>query len=368
MRAMLFDNMEKRVIRILVAVCLLLSVFAALLLFQSGEEKTFRALDISRSDADSVWPFAVSTGDRIHVFWVERTLERGYVYHSWSSDGKIWSDPEKMTGDDYNPGKVFVSAYGKEIHVMWMERSSDIVYMDSGDNGSSWSEPTTIGAGDYPAISAGENGVYVAYTVKYPETGIRIIRKSENGSWEHIASVSDNGTGPPAIASFSGGFCVSWVFNDTVYFKKILEIEGKFLPADTVEVVSGADVSKYIRISASGDEIYISWLEGSGFSGSAHLAYSQDGGLSWSHINLGPASVLSPISMFFDGKERALCWNSGNGITVSGEMEGREFSSEFTESGAENPSVCVWKGEAYLVFQRESGGVYDIYLLRASPK
>ncbi len=359
--------MEKKIIHIFVAACILLSVIAAVLMLQTTEEPENGPLNISRSGADSVWPGILATDNRLHAFWVERTLERGYVYHSWSGDGKEWSEPEKMTGNSYNPGKVFVSAYGKDIHLMWMERSSDIVYMNSTDGGSSWSAPSIIAAGDYPAISSGESGVYVAYIVKSPETAIQIIRRTESGSWERIISISDPGVGPPAIASFSGGVCVSWVFNDTVYFKKMLEIGGKFLTADTMEVTRGTSISKYIRISAGGDEIYISWLEGSGDSGSAHLAYSSDGGLYWSDANLGPASVLSPVSMFFDGDEMAVCWISGGRMSVTGDVGAGEFHLGFPETGAENPSVCIWKGKIYVLFERDAGVGTDIYLVRAAP-
>lgn len=149
------------------------------------EVSIFQGVDVGFRDAR----LAVDAKHRIHVIWTQVPLPDGYpplgVYHALSTDdGKTWSFPIQVAGENYAEGNVVT--FGEDtVHLMWHGRVGigGTYHQWSSDGGVSWTAPaqTLGGAGltGAPAVAADSAGAL--YLAEVTPQGIVSARWTEAG-------------------------------------------------------------------------------------------------------------------------------------------------------------------------------------------
>ena len=147
--------MGKRLISIVIGVCLVLSALNA----QTwGKSKRLTWNAGNSKDAELV----VDSGGKIHIVWHDSSLGNSEIYYNKSTNsGAGWVGSKRLT---WNPGNSYSPRIGVDssdrLHVVWYDGSPgdmEIFYKKSTNGGSSWGGSQRLtwnpGGSYHPAVA-----------------------------------------------------------------------------------------------------------------------------------------------------------------------------------------------------------------------
>jgi hypothetical protein len=280
--------------------------------------------------ADLQYPPSISVdGGVAHVVWVDRGFGDLEVYYR-SFNGIDWGPEQNVSvaGDPSDLVPPRIAADGGKVHVVWVDERDgdrDIYYRQF--NGVSWESEmelsSDVGTEEqfHPSIAAENGRVHVVWQ----NDGYVYYRRFDGTSWQPEQMIS-NGLGyRPSFAAENGRVHVvwqnRWFPSDDVYYR---HFDGTtWLPMVELGVdVPCAGRQTHADVAAEGDKVHVVWVE----------IRSWDNDICYG---------------YFNGNE----W-----------LPPQEIS---TDSGGEEqhrPSIAVEGGYAYVVWEDEGGGDYDILL------
>ena len=159
-------------------------------------------INISIPNGGTGYPDIAVNGNNIHVVYM---LNFKLYYVNSTDNGISWSKPQQLTGSIRDSDHPTIAVNGSNIHIVWLDHydkdgqstSGAIFYMNSTDNGLSWSEDinlTEMGLdAAYPIIVVNESIVHVVYSKEIAGLWQGYYRRSEdNGiSWAADIKIMD---------------------------------------------------------------------------------------------------------------------------------------------------------------------------------
>jgi len=145
---------------------------------------------------DSRDPSIAINGNRIHVVWED---QRHYasnspeIYYINSTDGgKTWNQEKRLTFWESTKNQPKIAVNNNWLHVAWIDHrlstTTRIWYMNSSDNGNTWSEPILISSpGDCWDVDMAINGsnIHVIYSDESEDGGsdeqLFYVNSTDNG-------------------------------------------------------------------------------------------------------------------------------------------------------------------------------------------
>ena len=245
--------------------------------YMSSKDGTIidREIGISGSEEGSRWPMITAQGDNYYIVWVESVGSGSEVYMSKSSDsGDNWSDPESLTDSQNEVDDPFLAIDSDgSLHLVWESihgDESDILYMNSSDRGSTWSEikklSNSTAHSEYPSLSIDpEDHLHLIWEDHVNGNGNILYTKSTDGgtNWNNSYTVSppDSDAGEPSLA-VGDDKTIHVVWRDSrheeseIYYRNKSENRWN----KEIRLTNDATYSEYPCVSIDGEqEVRVTW-------------------------------------------------------------------------------------------------------------
>ena len=247
------------------------------------------------------------SGDNVHVVWIDSRSGNNEVYYKNSQNkGATWNGNIKITNtpeDEYSPN---IASNGSNIYIVWEKEygvdSVDIFFTRSTNNGTTWSPPeqlTTSGEAMRPAICAAGNHVYIVWADERDGNfEIYFKHSSDNGdNWDadYRITSDDSASFLPAVSASGNNVYVSWIDNRNglpkVYYNFSIN-NGSVWQSSDIAVSDDGYEAFSSSIVGNNSDVYVAW-QGDTVIDSVNVSRvlfnsSNTLGLSW-----GPKVVLS---------------------------------------------------------------------------
>jgi ethanolamine utilization microcompartment shell protein EutL len=226
-------------------------------------------------------PDVTTSGNNVYVVWKGTSLESRDIWFRRSTDGgasfgDIVNLRSKTTGSLFEQA---IAASGNNVYVVWVDNITaggvaDILYRRSTDGGASFGDivnltENTGSDGEAPAIAASGNNVYVVWSDFSTGNGDILYKKSTNGgaSFGDTKKLSNTpgSSNNSAIAVTGNNVYVVWR-NITPGILDILyrrSTNGGANFGRTVNLSRNTGFSQLPAIAASGNNVYVVWLDDS---------------------------------------------------------------------------------------------------------
>jgi hypothetical protein len=284
------------------------------ILYGSNADCFATPVDVSRNSEPSLNPRIASIGDNIFVTWQEQgfTALDDEVFFARSIDGgQTFNEPMNISksptvGLDGDSDSPDIAAFGSNVYIVWEESSDEVsggrqVFLSkSTDAGVSFTEPRRITgseqffeSGTEPSIEVDEDGnVYVAYdTLSARFTPIQnnvAIMKSTDEA-ENFADPIRLNNDPPVFLAGSSRIAtslddvdVAWQESSGPAFQEIffaMSSDEGMTFGTPINVSDSAEQSTLRPdIAALGDNVYVTWTEGTIGNREIFISQSNDGG------------------------------------------------------------------------------------------
>jgi len=350
--------MGKRLISIVIGVCLVLSALNA----QTwGKSKRLTWNAGNSKDAELV----VDSGGKIHIVWHDSSLGNSEIYYNKSTNsGAGWVGSKRLTWNGETSTSPAIAVDSSDtIHVTWRDDSpgnGEIYYMKSTNGGTAWSGAKrltwTSEYSNYPSIAVdSSNTLHILWADYTPGNWEIYHKKSTDGgqSWSGAKRLTWNlaeSTGPAIGIDTSDHIHAVWydrtTGNHEIYYRRSTDGGVNWSGTKRLTWNSGNSVSPSITID-SADTIHIVWHDRT--SGNYEILYrkSADGGVNWSatkRLTWNPGNSYSP-RIGVDSSDRLhVVWYDGS----PGDME--IFYKKSTNGGSS------WGGSQRLTWN--PGGSY----------
>ncbi len=259
---------------------------------------------------ENMGPCIAANGDTLHVVWSDHRTQGFAIYYLHSLDsGLTWSNPVPITDTMGKASDPVVAAYGKNVHVVWMDSVNGIrasFYKRSLNGGITWQPEICLDSNTkfWPGVAVSGNKVYVSLdkivsTSPY-NTEVFLITSINNGAtWgnENQISYGPDRSEDQSLAVL--GKDVHFVWNDKrsgsfeTYYRHSSDGGVSWGPET---VVSGTGFSYGTMVCANGPDVNV--VFGKLSSNNIHMNFSNDTGNTWGteeQISFNPKSVLYPF-------------------------------------------------------------------------
>ena len=264
----------------------------------NGQTFTNPPLNLSNSTGDSLNPQIAAVGNNVYVTWTGEPSGGGNfdIFFAASTDnGQTFTNPplnlSNNTGVSFNPQ---IAAVGNNVYVTWADTTSgnfEIAFAASTDNGQIFTNPplnlsNSTGDSNSPELAAIGNNVYVTW------------RDNTSGNFEiAFAASTDNGqtfTNPPLnlsntldessnpqIAAVGNNVYVTWqdgtLSNADIFFAASTD-NGQIFTNPPLNLSNNTGLSFAPQITAIADNVYITWRDNAPGNADIFFAASTDNG------------------------------------------------------------------------------------------
>jgi len=287
-----------------------------------GGRTWFPGVRLTHTEGRALAPRIAVSGNHVHVVWKDkRHDDNGELYYARSLDrGRNWSDPRRMTDDDYRSSAAQVDVHGDTVLITWEDYStnnkrSDVEFLRSTDQGDTWSARQSLApaVNGCPVLVVDARGVVHASLCSWDHASESrgynyeiYYRRSKDGggTWEPRVRLTDDRIGDsrfPVVAEGNGVVHVVWWddrddttgshrgyppidpaegHNFEVYYKRSLD-GGDTWESDarlTHDAAVGADPT----VVAQGDDVYVAWQDNRDGNYEIYFKISSDRGATWS--------------------------------------------------------------------------------------
>ncbi len=222
-------------------------------------------------------PALAVAGDTVHVVWEDR--RGGYsseVYYRRSTDnGTTWDAEQRLTDDNYMSRNPCVAVCSSNVYVAWASDTvgRELYFQRSTDNGSTWVDRRRLTfdmqESWYPSLAAGGNMVHLAWR-DWRDRSFEVyyLRSTDNGATWDTAAVRLSGdltTGSynPCIACTESGWTVQVIWWDTrhtpfeLYHRRSVDLGATWQPE--VRLTTDTTGTYNPSIAVSDPNVYVAW-------------------------------------------------------------------------------------------------------------
>ena len=284
---------------------------------------TFGApIDISRNIGSSSSPQFAVTGNDVYAVWQAKTTGKYQIIFAKSTDGgATFSTPVNISNNSGDSSYPKITASGNNIYITWSftvtGKDFDVLFTKSTDGGATFSTPVNIsnnsGDSGLPQMAVSGNNVYVTWENNGLGNFEVFVAKSTDGgnTFTLPVNVSNNAapSGAPQIIASGNNVYVSWMDKTTgnydIFVAKSSNAGSTF--GTPVNVSKTPKDSGYQQMTASGNDIYVVWTETIADKNyDVYFAKSTDGGMTFgAPVNIsnnvgasGWAQVAAPNNIY----------------------------------------------------------------------
>jgi len=249
-------------------------------------------------------PGPPANASNAYVTWVDSTPGNNDIFFRASQSFGTPINLSNNVGDSNNPQ---IAATGNSVYVTWQDRTpgrDDIFFAVSNNNGQTFSTTlnlsNNVGSSSNPQIAATGNNVYVTWIDDTPGNGdIFFSASSDNGQTFSIPINLSNNTGfsiLPQIATSGNNVYVTWYDgtpgNSDIFFSESSDNGQTF--SSPINLSNNTGTSQAPQIAASGNNVYVTWEDNTPGNQDTFFSASSDNGQTFSTpINLSNNTGIS---------------------------------------------------------------------------
>ena len=263
--------------------------------------------NISNNPGNSALPAIAVNGNNVYVIWIDDTDGFDEIFFSKSTDGgETFSTPENISNIPGISAFPAIAVNGNNVYVVWSDDTDgfdEIFFSKSTDGGETFSTPEIISNNDIgnndsfsyqPSISVYGNNVYVVWhDDPQGERNIFIVKSTDGGQTfstpENLSEKFDFST-KSAIAIEGDNVYVVWIVdipdNNDVFFSKSTDGGETFSTPENISdnpgfsnvPISVGSSTYEPSIIVIGNNVYVSWTDGTPGNWEILLTTSKNGG------------------------------------------------------------------------------------------
>jgi hypothetical protein len=247
-----------------------------------NDEIFFRAsqglgtINLSNTTGDSANPQIATAGNNVYVTWSDDTPGNPDIFFAVSNNnGTSFGTPINLsnnTGSSFNPQ---IAAIGNNVYVTWRDdtpagSNGDIFFAASNNNGTSFGPPINLSnntdTSERQQIATAGNNVYVTWTDDTPagSSDIFFAASNNNGtSFGPPINISNNTGGSfiPQIAAIGNNVYVTWYDGTTGPFDIFFAVSNNNGTSfgTPINISNNTGDSLAAQIAAIGSNVYVTW-------------------------------------------------------------------------------------------------------------
>jgi hypothetical protein len=349
-------------------------------------------LNISGNNGDSILPQMAVSGNNVFIVWNDNSTGKYGIFVTKSTDsGMTFGTPVDVSRNIGSSSSPQFAVSGNDVYVVWQAKTTgkyQIIFAKSTDGGATFSAPVNISAnqGDssYPKIIAHGNDIYVAwsFTVTNKDYDVLFTKSTDGGAtFSTPVNISNNSgdSGLPQMAVSGNNVYVTWenngLGNFEVFVAKSTDGGNTFtLPAN---VSNNKSPSGAPQIIASGNNVYVSWMDKTLGNYDVFVAKSSNAGSTFgTPVNVSKAPKDSGYQqMAASGNNIYVVWTE----TISDKNydvyfakssdDGSTFDAPVNISnnvGASGWAQVAAPSNIYVAWEDNTPGNYDILIAKSS--
>ena len=230
-------------------------------------------INLSNNVGGSLVPQIATSGSNVYVTWQDSTPGNADIFFAASNNnGTSFGTPINLSNNVGGSGGPQIAASGNNVYVTWVDSTPgnpDIFFAVSNNNGTSFGTPINLsnnaGSSTNPQIAASGNNVYVVWYDNTPGNDDIFVRVSNNNgtSFGTPINLSNNAGGSlfPQIAASGNNVYVTWIDstpgNFDIFFAASNNNGTSF--GTPINLSNNAGGSFNPQIAASGNNVYVTW-------------------------------------------------------------------------------------------------------------
>ena len=253
-------------------------------------------VNISINQGDSILPQMAVSGNDVYIIWNDNSTGKYGILFTKSTDGGMtFGTPVDIGKNIGSAGSPQFAVSGNDVYAVWQAKTTgkyQIIFAKSTDGGSTFTAPANLsnntGDSSYPKIAASGNNVYVtwSFTDTNKDYDVLFSKSNDGGSTFSVpANISNNlgDSGLPQMAVSGNNVYVTWENNDVgnfeVYVAKSTNNGNTFTAP--VNLSNNPTPSGAPQIVASGNNIYVVWMDKSTGNYDIFVAKSNNAGVTF---------------------------------------------------------------------------------------
>ena len=257
-------------------VVMLIVVFPNLRSIEAAPSGFSNPINISNSLGDSILPQIAVSGNDVYVLWNDNATGKFGIFLTKSTDGGTnFGTPVNISKNIGSSSSPQFAVSGNNVYVVWQAQATgkyQILFAKSTDGGDTFSTPVNIsnnsGDSSFPKILVSENNIYVVWAFTVTTTDFDILfSKSTDGGATFTTPVNLSNTvrdtGLPQMTVSGNNIYITWENNGSgnfdVFVAKSTDRGNTF--STPVNVSKNSKSSGAPQIVASGNDVYVAWMD-----------------------------------------------------------------------------------------------------------
>jgi hypothetical protein len=232
--------------------------------------------NLSKSPGISISPQMAVSGSNVYAGWSEETspLVFDIFFRRSTNEGSTFGPIMNLSNNAGNSEEAQIAASGTNVYLVWVDDTPgdpSIFFRRSTNNGASFDNVINLsknGSAEEPQIAVSGNNVYVVWA---QANGDVFFSKSTNGGaiFGSKVNLSNNAGGSiaPQIDATGSNVYVAWEDstpgNEDILFRSSTDNGTTFGAQKNISKAAGSGFSGFQTLAASGNNVYIAWLDDS---------------------------------------------------------------------------------------------------------
>jgi len=349
-------------------------------------------INISTNLGDSILPQITVSGNDVYVLWNDNATGKFGIFLTKSTDGGTnFGMPVNISKNIGSSGSPQFAVSGNNGYVVWQAQATgkyQILFAKSTDGGATFSTPVNIsnnsGDSSFPKILVSENNIYVtwAFTVTTTDYDVLFSKSTDGGAtFSTPVNLSNTvrDTGLPQMAISGNNIYITWENNGSgnfdVFVAKSTDSGNTF--STPVNVSKNPKSSGAPQIVASGNDVYVAWMDNTPGNYDVFVAKSTDNASTFgTPVNVSNNTSDSGYQQIALSENNLyVAWTDtisdiNYEVLVSKSTDGgATFSTPVNLSknaGASGWPQVVVSGNIYVIWEDITTGNYDILISKST--
>ncbi|MGI0027675.1 MAG: hypothetical protein ACREAD_07530, partial [Nitrosopumilaceae archaeon] len=349
-------------------------------------------VNISTNHGDSILPQMIVSGNDVYVVWNDNSTGKYGILITKSTDGGMtFGTPVDISRNIGSSGSPQFAVSGNDVYVVWQAKTTgkyQIIFAKSTDGGTTFSTPANIstnsGDSSYPKIAASGNNVYITWslTTTNKDYDTYFTKSADKGATFSVpVNISNNlgDSGVPQIAASGNDVYVTWENNGLGNFEVFVvkSTDNGNTLASPVNISKDTTPSGAPQIAASGNNVYVSWMDSTSGNYDIFVAKSTDAGSTFgAPVNVSVTPNDSGYQqMTASGNNVYVVWtetvsNVNYDVFFAKSTDGgKTFSTPVNVSknaGQSGWATVTVSNNIYVAWQDNTPGNYDIFVAKST--
>ncbi|HYL66811.1 MAG TPA: hypothetical protein VEU72_06620 [Nitrosopumilaceae archaeon] len=349
-------------------------------------------INISPDQGDSILPQMAVSGNNVYVIWDDNSTGKYGILFTKSNDGgTTFGTLVDISRGIGTSGSPQFAVSGNDVYAVWQAKTTgnyQIIFAKSTDGGATFSIPGNLsnstGDSSYPKIAISGNNIYIvwSYTATNKDYDVLFTKSTDGGvTFSTPVNISNNlgDSGLPQMVVSGNNVYVTWenngLGNFEVFVAKSTDNGNTF--AIPVNISNNAAPSGAPKIAASGNNVYVVWMDKTPENYDIFVAKSNDAGSTFgTPVNVSntakdsgyPQITMSGNNVYVVWTETILNKNYDVFFAKSNDG-GSTFGTPINISNNMGPSgwaLVDASNNIYVVWEDSTTGNYDILIAKSN--